>query len=511
MLDEQNTEQLPVPVEPQRASLLQMAKWGVGTAAPVELISLAAHGGWAGLAIAGALGFVAARHAPQGLDYIHHHLELPGLFEQAMVKRDSLRSKSGRTWQERLAGLPANPERLQREKEATQTVESTVSVMPEPERAEEDDIFLSQREQVQPLPCERVTVEQIVSHSASLRNSYRFYIGRSLKKPGNPVCIIGFHKRHMKFIGASQQGKSTMVACALDIIKQTHDPAYVQFAIFDLEDRTGNLFNDSPHVLRVRKDGQIIPLHARSEEQVLEYLGYLWALVVYRYRLPLDVLDQQPLVIAYIEEFIALKDYFKRKAESGGEQDQQDFNTLISLIKLLAARALKAKVQLWLCTQADYRDPDLQESLVNVTEGFAFCLRESAARAAGFNKGILLTENYSDNRKGQCVVETAEVKDLILAPEYDLEAKLRAIQAKPKTEFLVVDLPTSSVKASAPSSQEEEALSPPNLLEQALEKYDQGYRTIHALANALGMTPWTVRDVYAQVKMQRPNMQEVSS
>lgn len=42
-------------------------------------------------------------------------------------------------------------------------------------------------------------------------------------------------------------------------------------------------------------------------------------------------------------------------------------------------------------------------------------------------------------------------------------------------------------------------------LETALQAYDQGNKTIDALAVALGMTPWTVRTLYAQVRKLRKN------
>ena len=55
-------------------------------------------------------------------------------------------------------------------------------------------------------------------------------------------------------------------------------------------------------------------------------------------------------------------------------------------MKKIAARGLKVLVQLLMCAQVDYRDEDLQAALINVTSGMSFCVRVSAAQAAGFTK-----------------------------------------------------------------------------------------------------------------------------
>jgi hypothetical protein len=487
---------------PERTPVTQMAMWGGGAFGMVSLISLLSHAGATGIVIAALAALVASRHGQQGLEAIHDNLELPGVIDKKITEQKQNKRKS-RSYLDRALGRFPDPLVEEDNEGETQSAKQAV----------EQDIFTPLDEQVQTPSIERITVEQMVEHTE--RNAYRVYIGRSLTRPGNPAVQIGFYKRHLKIIGASQKGKSTMAACLIDTISQSHDPSLIQFAILDLEDRTGKLFDMLPHVARVRKDGRTIDLHARNKEEVLAHLGYLCALTEYRYTLPLDVLEQQPLLIVYLEEFVDLKNHFKHLAyaesKENKEQAKRDYFQFIYAIKKLAARSLKVKVQLLLCAQVDYRDDDLQEALVNVTDGLAFCLRRTAADAAGFYQTTLLTKNAQSNMVGQCVAETTECKDLILAPYYDLDGKLKALPGKSKAdEPLIVDIPsTTDTYTTVPEipirEQEEGGESEPtsNLLARALAAYDEGYRTQPAMANALGISPWNVRGVYAEVKRLR--------
>ena len=132
----------------------------------------------------------------------------------------------------------------------------------------------------------------------------------------------------------------------------------------------------------------------------------------------------------YLEEFIALKDFFKQKIEQTAgkdkERSKQDYAQLVFCIKEIARRGLKVLVQFLMCAQVDYRDEDLQEALVNVTSGLCFCVRATTASAAGFMQTELLNRNAKENIPGQAVVEMPDCKDLILAPEYNLEKLLIA-------------------------------------------------------------------------------------
>ena len=106
------------------------------------------------------------------------------------------------------------------------------------------------------------------------------------------------------------------------------------------------------------------------------------------------------------------------------EQAKKDYAELVFAVSEIARRGLKVKVQLLLCAQVDYRDDDFQEALINITGGMSFCVRATAAQAAGFIRSDLLKRNVEDDKKGQAVVETPDCKDLVLAPEYDLKKKL---------------------------------------------------------------------------------------
>jgi len=129
---------------------------------------------------------------------------------------------------------------------------------------------------------------------------------------------------------------------------------------------------------------------------------------------------------------LALKDYYKQKiawsSGSAKEQAKQDYARLIFNISELARRGLKARIQLLLCAQVDYRDEDLQEALVNITAGMSFCVRVTAAQAAGFYNAELLKQNVMDDKVGQAVTQMPDCKDLILAPDYDLKRRLIALE-----------------------------------------------------------------------------------
>ena len=138
-------------------------------------------------------------------------------------------------------------------------------------------------------------------------------------------------------------------------------------------------------------------MHARSYEQVLEHLGYISALIDLRYGMSDEEIERQPLLIVYLEEFVDLKDYFKQRVNAvesdEKEQAKRAYAQLVYYIKKIAARGLKVLVQLLMCAQVDYRDDDLQAALVNVTSGMSFCVRPSAAQAAGFYQTEMLARN----------------------------------------------------------------------------------------------------------------------
>src|SRR5947207_7462740 len=91
----------------------------------------------------------------------------------------------------------------------------------------------------------------------------------------------------------------------------------------------------------------------------------------------------------------------------------------------------------------------------------SFNVDPPAARAAGFIRGDLLKRNTQDNKRGQAVVETLDCKDLILAPEYNLKEKLRALDKRRQS-------------APLPNGKRTTIITPANTLK--LPEQEDGYR-----------------------------------
>ena len=419
-----NEEEMEQPARAPDSSE-QRTIGGAGvTLAVMGLIDVLGHMGPTGLVVSGLASYVVWRHGPEVYGLVQHELGLPDLAARFGRKKERVPNK--RTfWQKAWNIHPQGARRRRhagdrgrRHRENTQR-----------RLREGDSVFTAPSASTEVPGVSRITIEQAVEHTT--RNSYEVWIGRSLSRPINPAVKINFYKRHLKLIGASQHGKSSMAAALLDAITRTHDPSVVQVALLDLEDKTGRLFADLPHIARVRKHGEAVRLHARSYEQVLEHLGYISALIDLRYGMSDEEIERQTLLIVYLEEFVDLKDYFKQRVNAvesdEKEQAKRDYAQLVYYIKKIAARGLKVLVQLLMCAQVDYRDDDLQAALVNVTSGMSFCVRPSAAQAAGFYQTELLARNAKEDKIGQAVVEMPDCKDLILAPDYDLAARLKAL------------------------------------------------------------------------------------
>lgn len=393
----------------------QSAAFAGSTAVAMGLIDLLAHLGPTGLLVGGIASYVAWKHGPELYEQVRELLPLPAEVEPV----------------EQVQQIPGRRSLLDRAlgRYPQMDTDDTEEVALE-EVAPANEIFTEDATKDDGPTMERITVENAIKHTD--HNSYQVYVGRSLTDDIGRAKKMGFRGKHLKFIGASQRGKSSEIAALMTIIAATHDPAHVQVAILDLENKTGRLFADLPHIKRIRVDGKAVRLHATDVDQVLEYLIYITKFMELRYKTAPAVLAQQPILIVYIEEFLRLRRMLKARiaAASPGskrEKAQRDYAALIDCIDALAARGLKAHIQLWLCAQVDYVDEDLREALANVMEGMSFCVRPSAASAAGFARSDLITKNRQTNRVGQCVVETTDLTDLIQAIEFDLAARLLAL------------------------------------------------------------------------------------
>ncbi len=400
------------PIEEKRYPAKHSAVFAGSTLVTMGVVDLLAHLGPTGLVVGGIASYVAWKHGPElyeqakGIFPSHAHPEM-----EQPDQRESYPRTVGRSFFDRALGR--YPEQ---EQEATEF-----------EGEAEGDVFALEYHQ-QALPCERLKMKAIIAHIPE--NSYRVYLGRSVLLKDYPARSVSILKQHLKLIGASQKGKSSMAACVLEQIIRTHDLDHALIAILDLEDRTGKLFEDDPHIVTFCMSGENVKMHARSKEQVLEYLGYIVQLMDYRYTLSTTAVAEMPLLIVYLEEFLALKDYYKRRVSGAKnkEQAQADYDALIYNISELARRGLKARIQLLLCAQVDYRDEDLYEALANITAGMSFCVKPTAAQAAGFTDVEMLKRNHKENIVGQAVAEFSGCKDLVLAPDYDLEQKIMALE-----------------------------------------------------------------------------------
>src|SRR6266516_5246842 len=327
----------------------------------VTAVPILAHFGPTGLLLSGVASLIAYRHGPEM--YAMARDTLPVLPSLEGRGEPRARTSDERTMWDRLIGYRPDD---QNEQVGSESQESEQEAP-----ANEADFVIEDRStEVPGVP--RYTVEEIVSHIPY--NSYKIYIGRSLTKPSNPALSMNFFRRHLKVIGASQKGKSSMAAALLEIMLRTHDEKHLLVAILDKENRTGKLFENDPHIARVQfPDGQQTLLHARSQKEVVEHLLLLVEILKYRYTLSLTDLARHPLILIYLEEFLALKDFFKRRISkargAAKEQAIEDYDQLVYCIKEIARMGLKVKMQFLMCAQVDYRDDDLYEALANVTAG----------------------------------------------------------------------------------------------------------------------------------------------
>lgn len=278
----------------------------------------------------------------------------------------------------------------------------------------------------------RLTVEEICA--TAVRNSYKVGIGSSLTSQSMAPVAISIFKRHLKIIGATQKGKSSFVGAMIDIVTRTHDASHVQFALLDKEYQTSRLFADIPHLLSVVMNDEVMPLHAKTVDEVCEHLTYLLQILNVRNEMSRTAIAKEPLIIIYIEEYLRLKKELLAACTLSQDKDaaKRRYVQFSFAIGQLSGLGLKMKMCLWLVAQMSYTDKDseLQEAMGNITSGVSFCVRPSAALAAGFYTTELLNRNAQENKQGTAVVEMPDCIDLVLAPDFNLEQKLQDREAE---------------------------------------------------------------------------------
>src|SRR5579859_3321096 len=138
---------------------------------------------------------------------------------------------------------------LQEQQSSEEQPEQNSDQVEAPPLSEIDQLFQAEQAKEEIVGIQRLHPNDIIRHTEP--DDYRICIGRSLTRPGNPPVWINFYCQHLKIIGASQYGKSSMAACILYLITRTHGPENVLLALLDLEHKTSKLFTNCDHVARV--------------------------------------------------------------------------------------------------------------------------------------------------------------------------------------------------------------------------------------------------------------------
>lgn len=276
----------------------------------------------------------------------------------------------------------------------------------------------------QSLPAPRPSVEEIIEKLSS--DELEFSTGTSLTT--RELIKIGLAGRHIKIIGGSQMGKSSLTGAILEQIRRKYSPAQVRLAILDLEDMTGTLFEDAPHILEMRVNGEMRKVHARNSQEVAIMLTWLAEVMRYRYGLiqqkGLAYVERLPRILCYFEEFLDWKKTLIQRVP-----DESLRNDAIAAINTISTRGLKVGMHLLICAQVDYADQSLQSAMAQfVGINVAFCVKPKAAQAAGFTDNERLNENYAAKTPGRYVIEMIGGGDMGVSPEFDVKSKIKAIQ-----------------------------------------------------------------------------------
>lgn len=337
-------------------------------------------------------------------------------------------------------------------------------------------------------PLRRISITECVE--AIEHNSLKVCVGSI--QDTDQKAIITFKKSHFKFIGASQKGKSSLVATFLDVVSQTHSADVVQFAILDMEDMTGNLFSDLPHVIK----------HARSKETVVLGLREMVSIMDYRYTLPVKEIAKMPIILIYVEEFLDLKNQLKAF-------NPDLYKETIAHITTLATRGLKARCQLMLCAQTEYRDSggELAGALANIPNGFSVCLKPEAARAAGFTNTVLLNKNYQENKVGVFVAKHPQLQCIVVGAECDLEKRLADLEQDESDEeeeglyLLPQQQSEQETIAELPKFREKGPQADAIDINEAIGYWNDGYGSENKLMAAYpGLTKYQANKLYKRIK-----------
>lgn len=233
---------------------------------------------------------------------------------------------------------------------------------------------------------------------------------------GEPVILSIPDAVHFKLIGSSGFGKSCLAAAMLDQAITLNSPEILQVALLDLEHKTSKLFEDAPHVATLQVGRRSVPMVATNADEVAVHLGYLKLELTRRAGLSESDLQQEPLLLIYVEEMLSLQ----------YEVDEKLLEQMLKDLSVLAVRARKYNMFLLACAQTDYSTPELKTAQKQFRSRMAFAVDTTAARAAGFMSTELIKYSFTHSQKGDgmFVLETPGVASLMYAPVYDVRAKV---------------------------------------------------------------------------------------
>jgi hypothetical protein len=235
---------------------------------------------------------------------------------------------------------------------------------------------------------------------------------------GQPFTMDLIEGTHYRIIGGSGFGKSCEAAAILDQVTQTNDPDHLLIGLLDLEHKTSKLFEHLPHIAELQIGRKRVDCIATNPDEVAQQLGYLRQELDRRKVLSEHDLAQERFMLIYVEEFLSLR----------REVDPDLLEQMMKDFSILALRGRKYGLYLLVAAQVDYASKDLRDAMSQFNVNMSFSVKPSAARAAGFSSNDLLKANFEAKTRGQFVLETTGCNDIFLAPDFDVKAKLRALE-----------------------------------------------------------------------------------
>lgn len=302
---------------------------------------------------------------------------------------------------------------------------------------------------------------------------------------GSVVIVPMLDVPHLKIIGSTGFGKSCLAGAILDQTTQLNSPDILQVALLDLEHKTSRLFEDVPHVARLKKGERMVDMVATNADEVVEHLSILKHELDRRTRLSEQELDRNPVLLMYVEEMLALQ---------YEEIDAVFLERMFKDLTILAVRGRKYKMSLLACMQTDYSTKEMQITQKMFRFRSAAAIDTTAARAAGFMNTDLIKENFATGKPGQFVVEYPSFSGIVLAPVFDVKrlvAKKTAVLERETPEpFQVVKATRNIVESDVKTSENDVQLAWEAKVVQVRDlKFSKGWKKIAILEKVWRVKP----------------------